>query len=85
MYYIVLGVQCVIITLLFVECWVVFKNWKGVLHSYLFLACVSMLVNSTGYLFELLARTEEAYFTALRLSYLGRAWIYPGPVSGLSA
>ncbi len=75
MYYILLYIQCIIIVLLAVECWAVFRNWKGALHSYLFLACISMLVNSTGYLFELTSKTEDVYFTALRIAYLGKVWI----------
>lgn len=75
MYQAVLSIQVFSIIVLFSECWVVFKNWKGTLHAWLFLGCVSTLVNNIGYLMELLARTEEAYFTALKLSYLGRIWI----------
>ena len=75
MYYILLFIQCIIIVLLAVECWAVFRNWRGALHSYLFLACASMLVNSTGYLFELTSKTEDVYFTALRIAYLGKVWI----------
>ena len=75
MYQLVMGIQVVSIIAVFAECWVVFKNWKGVLHSWLFLSCVATLANNTGYFFQLMARTEEAYFTALRLSYLGRVWV----------
>ena len=74
MYQLVVGIQLVSILVLLVETWVVFKNWKSSLHSWLFLGCVSTLVNSCGYLYELLARSEDVYFTALRLSYLGRVW-----------
>ena len=74
MYQLVVGIQLVSILVLLVETWVVFKNWKSSLHSWLFLGCASTLVNSCGYLYELLARSEDVYFTALRLSYLGRVW-----------
>ncbi len=72
---VVIGIQCISILVLFAECWVVFKEWKSALHSYLFLSCVATLVNNVGYLFEMLSRSEEAYITALKLSYLGRVWI----------
>ena len=72
MYQLILTIQCASIVVLFAESWVVFKNWKGMLHAYLFLGCTTTLVNNVGYLFELLARSEDAYFTALCLSYLGR-------------
>ena len=75
MYQLILTIQCASIVVLFAESWVVFKNWKGMLHAYLFLGCTTTLVNNVGYLFELLARSEDAYFTALCLSYLGRVWI----------
>ena len=75
MYQILLGVQCISIVVLFLECWVVFKNWKGTLHSYLFFGCAATLINNLGYFFELRAKTEEAYFTALCFSYMGRVWI----------
>lgn len=75
MYNILLTIQCVNIIALFIECIVVFRSRKTLLHSYLFLSCAALLVNNSGYLLELEARTEEAYTTALRLSYAGRIWI----------
>ena len=75
MYQLVIVLQCISIAALFVESWIVFRNWKGALHSYLFLSCVATLLNNIGYYLELKAHTEEAYFTALCLSYLGRVWI----------
>ena len=75
MYQLILCVQCASIVALFAESWVVFKNWKGALQSFLFFSCTATLVNNIGYFFELRAHSEEAYFTALSLSYLGRVWI----------
>ena len=60
---------------LFVEGVLVFGKIKTRLDSCLFFSCVALLINNTGYLFELKAETEEAYITALQLSYLGRVWI----------
>ena len=68
-------IQCISITGLFIESWVVFRKWRNVLHACLFFSCVVILVNNVGYLLELMADTEEAYITALKLSYLGRVWI----------
>lgn len=68
-------IQCISITGLFIESWVVFRRWRNVLHACLFFSCVVILVNNVGYLLELMADTEEAYITALKLSYLGRVWI----------
>ena len=74
MYHIVLTIQLITMIMLLIESWVVFKNMKSALHSWLFLVCISTLVNSLGYYLELTSTTEEAYFTALRLSYFGRVW-----------
>ena len=71
----VLIVQCYSTVALFIECCVVFRAWKDALHSYLFLSCAATFVNNVGYLLELMARSEDAYITALRFSYLGRVWI----------
>ncbi|MCR5302409.1 MAG: response regulator [Lachnospiraceae bacterium] len=75
MYQVVLIIQCISILLVLVEGWAVFRNWKGTMHSYLFLACCSTLVSNLGYLFQLRAHSFESYFTALRLSYAGRVWV----------
>ncbi len=39
------------------------------------MACISTFISNVGYLLELKAMSEEAYLTALKLSYLGRVWI----------
>ncbi|MCR4590028.1 MAG: diguanylate cyclase [Lachnospiraceae bacterium] len=70
-----LNIQYLCIIVLFLECWIVLKRWKYPIHGYLFFSCVATLVNSLGYLLELKAQTEEAYITALQLSYAGRMWI----------
>ena len=67
--------QYISIVALFVESWIVFRNWKNSLHSFLLFSCLATLINNLGYLFELKAQSEEAYFTALQLSYAGRVWI----------
>lgn len=63
-----------IIAMLF-ESFTVFRNIKNKLHAYLFLNCIAMLINNTGYLLELLSPTQDAYISALKFSYLGRVWI----------
>ena len=63
------------VAVLLAEVFVVFHSWKNTIHSYLFLACIASFVSNLGYLFELLAKSEEAYITALKLSYAGRVWI----------
>ena len=72
---ILLTVQYITIAVLFVEILVVFFKWKNSIHSYLFLACIASFVSNMGYLLEMKATTEEAYISALKLSYVGRVWI----------
>ncbi|MCR5097548.1 MAG: response regulator [Lachnospiraceae bacterium] len=70
-----LTVQYITISLLFIEICIVFSRWKNAIHSYLFLACIASFISNLGYLFEMKAQTEEAYLSALKFSYAGRAWI----------
>lgn len=72
---ILLAVLIISILAMLFESIVVFKNLKNKLHAYLFLNCITMIVNDTGYLMQLLSKTEEAYITALKFSYSGRVWI----------
>ena len=57
------------------EGFIVFRNLKNKLHAYLFLNCIAMLIGNTGYLMQLLSKTEDAYIAALKFSYAGRVWI----------
>ncbi|MCR5590157.1 MAG: response regulator [Lachnospiraceae bacterium] len=75
MYQLILIIQCISIAATAVECWVVFRNWKGVQHSYLFLACAASFISNMGYFFQLRSRSFDMYFAALRLSYAGRVWV----------
>ncbi|MCR5685594.1 MAG: response regulator [Lachnospiraceae bacterium] len=70
-----LTIQYITVSVLFIEICIVFLRWKNSIHSYLFLTCMSSFISNIGYLMELEAQTEEAYLTALKLSYAGRVWI----------
>ncbi len=63
------------IAILFVVAWIALYKWNSKLHSYLFFGTAATLISNLGYLMQLKARSEEAYFTALKLSYAGRIWI----------
>ena len=54
---------------------IVFRKLKNKLHAYLFLNCITMLISNTGYLLELLSKTEDGYIAALKFSYAGRVFI----------
>ncbi|MCR5324042.1 MAG: response regulator [Lachnospiraceae bacterium] len=75
MHDLLLTIQYITISVLFIEIWIVLIGWKNSVHSYLFLACISSFLSNIGYLFEMKAGSEEAYLIALKLSYLGRVWI----------
>ena len=70
-----LGAMIISIFAMFLEGFIVFRNLKNKLHGYLFINCMVMLVNNTGYLLELLSKTEDEYIAALKFSYAGRVWI----------
>ncbi len=72
---ILLTIQCITVGVLFVEILIVFLRWKNSIHSYLFLACIASFISNLGYLFEMQAQSEEAYITALKISYAGRVWV----------
>lgn len=75
MYIALLGVQYMSILLLILESGYIFMKWKSRLQSYLLFNCVATLVNNVGYLFEMLAKTEEGSLMGKQMSYLGRVWI----------
>ncbi|MCR5501406.1 MAG: response regulator [Lachnospiraceae bacterium] len=68
-------IQYITVSVLFVEILIVFIRWKNPVHSYLLLTCITSFISNMGYLLEMQAGSEEAYVTALKLSYLGRVWI----------
>lgn len=72
------GLQGACVILLAVISFYVFEHQKTRLHSYLFLYCITTLVNCTGYLLELLSETPDASLLAVKMAYLGKLFI---PVS----
>ncbi|MBR6328222.1 MAG: response regulator [Lachnospiraceae bacterium] len=70
-----MAAQYATISVLFIEILVVLFRLKNPIHSYLLLACISSFISNMGYLFQMKALTEEAYLSALQLSYAGRVWI----------
>ncbi len=57
------------------EGFIVFRKLKNKLHAYLFLNCITMLITNTGYLLQLLSKTQDGYIAALKFSYAGRVFI----------
>ena len=72
---ILLTIQHITVIVMFIEIWLVFIKWSNPIHSYLFFTCISSFVSNMGNLLEMKAQTEEAYLSALKLSYVGRIFI----------
>ncbi len=75
MYTVVMVVQILSIAGLLLECGMIFTNMKEKVHFYLLFSCGATLINSIGYLLELMSRSQEAYLMALKFSYFGKIWI----------
>ena len=75
MYQVLLAIQYFSIFVLMVEAAYILGKMKTRLHAYLFFNCAATLINNTGYLMEMLAKSNEAYLMGLQMSYLGRVWI----------
>jgi len=67
--------QIVAIILLTLETGYVFLNWKTRIQGFLFIMCLSTLVNSVGYYFAIQAQTLNEYLIGLKMSYFGRVWV----------
>ena len=68
-------IQYLTIFALIFECIVVFRKWTSSLHAYLFLGSAATLVSNAGYLMQMRSVTEDGYFNALTISYMGKVWI----------
>ena len=68
-------IQYTCIACVFIESWIILRNWKSPVHSYLFASCIALLVNCVGYLQTMMAKTQDAFLTGVKLSYGGRVWI----------
>ncbi|MCR5055239.1 MAG: response regulator [Lachnospiraceae bacterium] len=75
MYQAIINIQWVNILIILIEAWVVFVGMKNKVHYYLYLLCMAMLINSTGYLLALYSHTEDTYFQAIMFSWVGKVWI----------
>lgn len=75
MYNFLLGIQYISILFLLIEATYIFKKMRTPLHNFLFFNCIATLINNTGYLMEMLSKTQAEYFMGVKMSYLGRVWI----------
>lgn len=70
-----LSMQYASVVLTLFMCAYIAKRWTKPLHGWLFVYCVSTLVNNAGYLALMHAQTAEAAYLLWRVCYLGRVWI----------
>ncbi|MBO6113169.1 MAG: response regulator [Lachnospiraceae bacterium] len=71
---ILLVIQYICIIGSFIESLIIVRRLKTNLNVYLFLSCIALLINETGYLLELIARSEGELLNGIRFSYFGRVW-----------
>jgi len=74
MYEVLLTIQFMSVVVLLIESLYVFTNWNTKLQGGLFFLCISNLINNVGYYLEMKSTSEAAYISALKASYLGRAF-----------
>ncbi len=75
MYQFVIALLYLTIVGLFVVCAISLSKWGGMHHTYLFFYCVSNLIYNCAYILMMHADNQETYVTALKIGYLGRAWV----------
>ena len=75
MYHFVIALLYITIVGLFVVCAISLSKWGGMHHTYLFFYCVSNLIYNCAYILMMHADNQETYVTALKIGYLGRAWV----------
>lgn len=62
------------VILVMMELVYVFRRQAAKIHSYLLFYLISVLINNVGYIFEMMATTSEAAYTATKFLYLGKAF-----------
>lgn len=74
-YQILLWFQGLSIPAVFVTLVMFFPSWKNRIHSYLFLFCISVLVNNIGYFIEMVSDDPTDCMWGTRIEYLGKVYI----------
>ncbi len=72
MYPVLIAIQVISIVLIVILLYALFRRPKSDLMRVMIFLCAALLINQTGYLFEMLAKTKEAAIVAVRFSYLGK-------------
>lgn len=74
-YTLLLLMEFVSISAMFVVAYYILKHWSNKMHGYLFGCSVAIIVNNTGYFYEMIGKTKETALLGTQLSYLGKPFI----------
>lgn len=72
---VIMVIHCINFLLVMGEMWIVFKNMRKRAHYSLLMNCIALLLYSLGSLLMLFVETEEAYFIAFALSWIGKVGV----------
>lgn len=72
MYSILVSVQIVSIVLIMLILYYLFRRTNTDLQRTLIFICAGLLINQTGYLFEMLSTTQDAAIVSVKFAYLGK-------------
>ena len=75
MKYVIMTIHCINFLLVSGAMGIIFKNMKKRAHYWLFINCIALLMYSVGSLLMISVKTEEAYFIAFALSWIGKAMV----------
>ena len=74
-YLLTTSIQYFTITVLFIQCMIVFRRGNTKLNMSMLFNTIVTLITSIGFLFQSQAQSLETYLTAIQMSYLGKSFI----------
>lgn len=75
LYTLLLFVQVLNVLAMFIVAYYVLRHWSNRTHGYLFASAVAIIINNTGYLFEMLGKDSNSALLGTQFSYLGKPFI----------
>ncbi len=70
-----IAVELLSVAAMFVVAYYVLKHWSHKMHGYLFGCSLAIIVNNTGYFFEMIGRTSETALLGTQFAYLGKPFV----------
>lgn len=74
-YTLLILVEFLSICSMFVVAYYILKHWSNKMHGYLFGCSLAIIINNTGYFFEMIGRTKETAMLGTQFAYLGKPFI----------